>query len=305
MNLLFYSISLILFSTAQAAPQITEVAVTIDDLPIHGAAPDRYSRYDIAHALLEVFSQYQMPATYGFINARGVKAHPKGLDILKLWNWYGHPLGNHTYSHPDLRKMTLEGFLNDIEKNETILSELAQESDFDFKYFRYPFLLEGETQKKRDGIREFLFKKGYKLAHVTIDYQDYGWNAAVSRCLDRRDYSKLNWLRRAYVRAAIDNLKFSQEFSQRIFGRQIRHILLAHIGISTALFFEDVVKAYRRMGVKFVELPRALEDEAYAFNTNVISSHGPNFLDQMAHVKKVPYPPTPRAPWQQLAQFCR
>ena len=61
----------------------------------------------------------------------------------------------------------------------------------DYKYFRFPFLAEGETQEKRDGVREFLFHNGYKIAPVTLDFFDYDWGVSIFRTPKAAEYRRL------------------------------------------------------------------------------------------------------------------
>ena len=77
-----------------------------------------------------------------------------------MWRAAGHLLGNHTYSHPNLNDLSISDFKKEIDRNETLLKKLSGKTDW--KYFRYPFLCEGATLEKRNGIRAYLNQKGYK-----------------------------------------------------------------------------------------------------------------------------------------------
>src|SRR5262249_42303211 len=158
-----------------------EVAVTVDDLPLVGALPDGLARMKVVKKMLDVLSKHGIKGVYGFLNAKRIKESPDGLDILKAWVANGHYLGNHTYSHLDLNKFSLQEFLDDIAADEPSLSRF-----FDprvYRFFRYPFLHEGNTREKRDGVRSFLQKRGYKIAQVTVDFSEWAWNDPYSRCL--------------------------------------------------------------------------------------------------------------------------
>lgn len=281
----------------------SEIAVTIDDLPVHGANQKIYTRVQMAELMVEAFKKHKMPPVYGFVNALTHDRRKEGPAVLATWVNAGHPIGNHTYSHIDLRKTSLEAYLADIDKNEDVLKKYSR-PEMDYKIFRHPFLLEGETREKRYGIRDHLFKKGYQIAEVTIDYWDFQWNRPVARCLNKGDVKSLAELRRLYVESAVNELQFSRALSHRIWGRDIKHILLAHIGIASALFIEDVLKAYEAEQVKFVTLQDAMSDEAYAFDPGVLSSSGPNFLDQMVKVTKAKYPPHKPLPLKKIASMC-
>jgi peptidoglycan/xylan/chitin deacetylase (PgdA/CDA1 family) len=222
---------------------------------------------------------------------------------MATWVAAGEPIGNHTYSHVDLRKVTLEQYLAEIDKNEATLLKYSR-PEMDYKVFRHPYLLEGATRARRNGIRKHLFDKGYKIAEVTVDYWDFMWNKPVARCLNKGNAKGIEELRKLYVQSALNELKFSEALSHNIWGEDIRHILLAHIGIATALFIDDVLKAYEDQSVKFITLQDAMADPLYDVDTHVLSKNGPNFLDQMVRVKKAKYPPHKDLPLKKIASMC-
>ena len=78
---------------AETAP---EVAVTVDDLPIHGPPTPGFDRMAIAERLLSAFDRHGLREVYGFVNAKRVADDPSLEAILRRWREAGHPLGNHT-----------------------------------------------------------------------------------------------------------------------------------------------------------------------------------------------------------------
>src|SRR5206468_979621 len=100
---------------------------------------------------------------------------------LKDWTSMGYFLGNHTYNHADLNKVSPGEFSKEILSNESTLARFSRAEDF--KFFRYPFLREGNTAEKRSTVRKFLLEHSYSIAEVTIDFGDYAWNAPYVRCL--------------------------------------------------------------------------------------------------------------------------
>src|SRR4029077_17344871 len=91
------------------------VALTFDDLPVHGALPPGLGRGDVARRILAALSQRHAPPPYGFVNAKALDGAPEPAEVLRLWQAAGHPLGNHTYSHMDLDANTAEAFERDVE----------------------------------------------------------------------------------------------------------------------------------------------------------------------------------------------
>ena len=132
-------------TAAAAGPAArTKVALTFDDLPVHGPLPPGTTRSDVARSIVATLKAAKAPATYGFINAKGIQDAPETAEFLEIWRAAGHPLGNHTFSHMDLHTNSVEGFEQDTLANEKMLQASMGRSDW--HWVRYPYLREGETR---------------------------------------------------------------------------------------------------------------------------------------------------------------
>ena len=92
------------------------VAVTFDDLP--AAGPDRSGTeaiVSINRSIVGTLTKRHIPAV-GFVNEIGLETNggvdPARVAALKTWLDHGLTLGNHTYSHPSLHKVTREVYLD-------------------------------------------------------------------------------------------------------------------------------------------------------------------------------------------------
>ena len=147
-----------------------EVALTFDDLP---------TRPDVIIDIVKILQDAKAPRVYGFVNGR------KGdLDTLKIWTNAGFPLGNHGFSHLNLAEVSLARFTRDITANEPTLRSLVPKEE-EWHWFRYPFLEEGETLRKKHAVSAFLKENHYHVAEVTLDFEDFLWNAPYNRCLSQ------------------------------------------------------------------------------------------------------------------------
>ena len=131
-----------------------QVAVTVDDLPAHGPPLPGAGRLAVVETLLAAFAAHELPAVHGFVNGKLVNDNPALEVVLRRWVAAGQQLGNHSWSHPSLNSTSLEVYLADIRRDEDILDRVAPRDAW--KVFRYPFLQEGDTTEKRDGVRRFL-----------------------------------------------------------------------------------------------------------------------------------------------------
>ena len=145
-----------------------------------------------------------------------------------MWVEGGQPLANHTYSHMDLSTNAVDAFMRDVALNEPVLMLLGQADEW--RWFRYPYLHEGETLEKRTAVRAALAARGYRIAQVTLDYEDYMWNSAYARCADKRDAASIAWLKRSYLETAAGYLQGNREMAKLVYGRKIDHVLLLHLG---------------------------------------------------------------------------
>src|SRR2546427_12796285 len=113
---------LLAWAGAAAAADRIDVAVTFDDMPAHGPALPGQTRLAIFQSLLAALKKHHVPQVYGFVN--GVRADSAdGRAALKAWLAAGYPLASHTFSHPDLKKISLAQYLEDVDKNEPVLRE--------------------------------------------------------------------------------------------------------------------------------------------------------------------------------------
>src|SRR6187455_2379207 len=183
-------------SPARAGAEPIQVAVTIDDLPVHGPAPPGVTRLAMTERLLAAFAAHHLTSVHGFVNGKRVDDDPATEAVLRRWVAAGHELGNHSWSHPSLNTAALDAYLADLRRGEEILARVAPGQPW--KVFRYPFLQQGDTVEKRDGVRRFLTEAGYAVADVTIDADDWAYNPPFVRCAERGDQSALRALRRSF-----------------------------------------------------------------------------------------------------------
>lgn len=89
----------------------------------------------------------------------------EGMARLKHYSEAGHIIANHTHTHPDFNKTPLEAYIGEIDKAD---AALRQFSTFR-KWFRFPYLREGDTLEKRDGVRAYFHDNDYFNAYITLN----------------------------------------------------------------------------------------------------------------------------------------
>lgn len=279
------------------------VALTFDDLPLNGDLPPGVTRVQMTRDVLAVLQQHQVPPVFGFVNAKKLESNTDGVDALKLWVTAGERAGNHTYSHMDLHKNTPEAFERDIAQNEPVLELLSDKEDW--RWLRYPFLREGETVEKRRAIRVYLRDRGYKIAEVTIDYEDYLWNTPYARCVEKGDVRSIEWLTSNYLNVASGYVDGNRAMAKLLFGHDIDHVLLLHLGAFSSAILPQLLDLLRQKGLHFVTLEQAESDPAYQADPDAPSRFGGSLLEQLMEAKKIPLPQLPPKPYKQLDSICR
>lgn len=292
MRLRFASLLTALTLTAAAPAQ--QLAITFDDLPAHGPLPAGTTRLQIAQLLLDTMRREHLPPIYGFVNAVHLAEDPSSAAVLKAWTAAGNPLGNHTYAHINLNATTAEAFEANIAKNEPTLKQYAP--NFDWHWFRYPFLAEGDTPEKAHAVRTWLAQHNYKIAEVNMSFGDYNWNPPYARCLARHDDAAIKQLHDTYLAAAGQAIGISRALAHvkhGLYGRDIPYVLLMHIGAFDAHMFPELIALYRSRGFTFVTLPEAESDPAFHDNALGPMVSGGGHLASLADIHGVDEPGMP------------
>jgi peptidoglycan-N-acetylglucosamine deacetylase len=296
---------LVLFSFALALTvtlSAQEVALTFDDLPAHGPVPEGLSRVEIIKSILKDLKAAHAPQVYGFINAGKLEQAPADLEVLKLWRAAGFPLGNHTYTHPSLNKISAKDFEQNIEKNEAELKSLMDGKDW--HWLRYPFLDEGDTVEKRREVRAYLKNHGYRIAQVTLDFQDWAWNDPYARCVEKKDDKSIGRLKKMYVDTASEFLDLDPKLAKLVYGRDIKHVLLLHVGAFETVMLPRLMELLKQRGYKLITLPEAESDEAYKSDPDVVLTEGGTLLEQMIVAKHLQMPQHAPVPITELEAMC-
>lgn len=294
---------LIFFAAFAGLGVAQKLAITIDDLPQNGPLPPGVTRVDITRDTLAVLKKWQVPPVYGFINAKKLEGSVDGAEALKMWA-AAEPFGNHTYTHIDLEANTAEAFEREVEQNEPTLELLAKPGS-DWHWLRYPYLHEGDTVEKRRAVREYLTKRGYKIAQVTLDWEDYMWNNAYARCAAKNDAKSIEWLRTSYLSTASEFLDLGRAQAKLIYGHEINYVLLMHLGAYSSTIMPDALDLLKRKGFKLVTLEEAQSDPVYQGDPDIGLHDAGTMLDQMMQLKQIPYPEHVEKPYKELQSVCQ
>lgn len=244
-----------------------------------------------------------MPRIYGFVNGVRTVDAPATMQVLQMWRNAHEPLGNHTWAHTDINDQTAEQFLADVDRNQALLNSIDPHGQKQ-KWLRYPFLHEGDTLSKRRAVRTGLFTRGYRIAEVTMDFEDYLWNDPYARCSAQQNLEALKYLHDSYLETADHYIDVYRGLSQQAFHRDVRYVLLMHIGAFDAKMLPELIDLYRRRGFAFVTMPKALKDKAYRLDPDNADKDGGSFTELLLESRNETVAPDNK-PYETLDKLCR
>jgi peptidoglycan/xylan/chitin deacetylase (PgdA/CDA1 family) len=290
------------------------VALTFDDLPSHGPLPAGMSRVDVARSIIDTLRRRGTPPIYGFINAKSAAAdRPDEVEVLRLWRAAGFPLGNHAFSHMDLNASTVEAFEQDVRANEATLHRLmgdgsppkrSAKADGAWRWLRFPYLREGDTVEKHRAITAWLKAERYRVAQVTLSFDDYAYNAPYVRCLAKGDRAGVSLLEQSYLTRAEASLAQGQNAARTVFGRDVPHVMLLHIGAFETVMLPRLLDLLKQRGFTLTTLEEAQADAAYTGSPDLPANFTGTWLEQWMRARGTPLPPEPGNPLQVLSTVC-
>lgn len=254
LKLLFLFIAL--FSSVCFADE-KEIAITMDDLPLVASRMNtpgnRQRSTERFTQIVQTFQKYKVPVI-GFVIAGAIE---KGQwDFLEQFRQAGFMLGNHTYSHYDLNQTSAKKYIADVERADKILTPIMTNP----KYFRYPYLAEGNKEKKQE-VYDYLKEHNYTIAPVTIDSKDFDFNEMLYKVPYR---SRANYVQKIKPRYLAYIWK--QTLKAERSGKGKKQILLIHANLLNSYVLGDILEMYQKNGYKFISLTEALNNPAPTIN---------------------------------------
>src|SRR5437867_8630362 len=277
------AVLLLCFSAqAQTRQNSRKMAVTIDDLPYVVMDDGDYlpNAQRATRDILRALKTYHVPLV-GFVNEARLQANGEvnaRIALLEQWINAGAILGNHTYSHPDFNRLTIEQFEDEIIKGEVVTRRLMRSREPYQLYFRHPMTHTGETQAKKEAVERFLAARGYKVTPHTIENSDFIFNIAYAHAVRTKDTVLAGRLRDAYLDFTIAATEFAERISPQIFGREVPQTLLIHANDINADCLAEMIGLFKARGYRFVSLDEVMVDPAYQTKDTYVGNTGPSWL---------------------------
>lgn len=242
-----------------------QVAITMDDFN-WAADSMRLSGPEKNQAILRALRSHRVKAAL-FVRGSNID-NQQGKELVQAWNDKGHLLGNHSYSHwyYHSAKITSEAFQQDILRCEELLKSFPRYQ----KFFRFPYLKEGESAEKRDAIRAFLGQHGYRNGHVTIDASDWIVDERLRKRLTKEPAADLNPYRRFYLAHMWERGQYYDDLALKVLGRRVKHTILVHFNLLNALFLGDLINMFKGRGWRVIDATEAFNDPVFVKQPKIL-----------------------------------
>ncbi len=156
-----------------------------------------------------------------------------------------------------------------------------------------------------DYVRAYLQARQYRVAQVTLDWEDYLWNSAYARCEAKNAAASIAWLRSSYLDIASQYLDLGRAMARLVYGHDINHVLLLHLGAFSSTILPDALDLLKKKGYTLVTLEEAESDPAYQGDLDAGSKYGGTLLEEWMDARKIAYPPVAKKPYKELADICK
>lgn len=247
---------------ALADDSLPQLAITLDDFNLFDtpilSAEQRNKK------ILEAFSKRNLKSAI-FVAGKYIDDETK-RGYLKSWSDAGHIIANHTYSHFHYHKTNFESFSCDVLRGEAVIRDFRGFQ----KYFRFPYLKEGDTIEKRDQMRQFLKANGYRNGYVTIDASDWYVATRLLERLKKEPNASLEPYKAFYLEHLWERAKYYNELSQKVLGRSVKHNLLLHHNVINGLFLGDVLQMFVEKGWKLIDASEAFTDSVFSSAPQIV-----------------------------------
>jgi hypothetical protein len=253
-------ISIMVIPTSVSA---AEVSITMDD-------PNLYSGPVLTgvernNRILSALEKHRVKGVL-FVCGKRIDSS-EGKSLLASWVAAGHAFGNHSYSHESYgsKEMTFESFSSDVSRAESIIPFVSGHP----RWFRFPFLKEGDSALKRDRMRGFLRDRGYSNGYVTIDASDWYISDRLTERLQKNPKADLAPYREFYLNHIWDRALYYHGLSKKVLGREVKHTLLIHHNLLNALFLDDLLAMFKNKGWKLISAQDAFVDPVFKLEPNI------------------------------------
>ena len=273
-------------AAAPAAADRRPILISVDDLPVAGGGLHREpaDRAQITRGLLAALAKHGIRAQ-ALVVQRSV-AGPSDEALLDLWLAGGHELGSHSYAHLSYTSTPAAAYVADIDKGLAGLDAFLALRGLRTRFFRFPMLREGDTLDKLLVARAALHAAGVRNLPVTIDNQDWSFEAPFVEAARAGDAAR----QRAVIDDYLAALRFAVGHHERsgdeLLGRTSPQILLVHANAVGAAAWDDLFAWLAATGHRFATADEVLADPVFSEPHQFVARYGTSLWDRLDHERE-------------------
>jgi ketosteroid isomerase-like protein len=210
---------------------------------------------------------------------------PADEALLEAWLQAGHELGNHSDRHLNLTAVDAATWLADVEGARARLAGFLEARGRKLRFFRFPFLREGDTAAKLEAVRSWLESTGQRNLTVTIDDQDWSFEEPWVTARRAGDAAALARVSEDYLAALRIMVRHHERNGDRLLGRSVPQVLLLHANEVGAGNWDPLFTWLEQTGHRFASADEVLADPVFAELPRAASTHGFSLWDRLAVVR--------------------
>lgn len=262
-NTLFLTVLSLLLLTSTLHSQ-SMVAFTFDD-PVTTETP-LLTWQEKNDSILNTLDKNNIKSTL-FVCGHRV-TDESGNELILSWDENGHQIANHTFGHKyyHSEKYSYDDFKADFLKNDSLINNYKNFT----KLFRFPYLKEGNTVLKRDSARSLLKEHDYNEGYVSIDASDWYVNQLLTDTLNLNPAADISVYKKIYIEHIMERASFYDSLATLLTGRKVKQVLLLHHNLTSALFLEDLIQAFKGNNWETISSEDAWTDPVYAEYPDII-----------------------------------
>ncbi len=262
------------------------ILVTVDDLPVAAGRlhTDPAERERITKGLLAALAKHRVPAV-GFVIWGNVSG-AADVGLLERWLAAGQELGNHSKSHLDYSRTGSDEYIADTEAGRAGLADLLATHGRTVRFFRFPYLNEGNTLAKLDAMRAYLARSGQRTMPVTIDDQDWSYERRWVEARRAGDPVGMARVAEEYQAALRMEVLAQTAEGDELFGRPVPPILILHANEVGAAQWDALFTWIESRGCRFAPADEVLADPAIATPHRYDREPGSSLWRHIAHERQ-------------------
>jgi uncharacterized protein (TIGR02246 family) len=260
-------------------PSTRPILITVDDLPVAGGPDDPEERRQITQGLLQALGKHRVPAL-AFVIGSQVRTKADEA-ILDEWLAAGHELGSHSWGHLDYTRQESPAYIEDVERARVFLSGFLAPRGRSLRFFRFPYLREGDTLPKLDAMRAYLAKSGQRNVPVTIDNSDWSFERPWKAARRAGDAKAMAGVAEDYLASLRLAVRHHEARGDALFKRPVPQVLLLHANEVGAAHWDRLFTWLEETGHRFASADEVLSDPALHEEHRFVGAYGASHWDRI------------------------